>query len=137
LPHPQEHGDRGFSSGSFLTTIKDSQGNFASRSVITLNADHTLSAADSNQGGPTFYFSTQMGTWKAAGDGRIVARVVNMTYPPSPGMARSEYTITLAPDGREAIGAITVFLYPLDANPLQDPGTLLGDFTFVGEAIKP
>ncbi len=138
LPHPQEHGSLGFNSGSYLTVIKDAEGNFASRSVITLNADRTLSAVDSNQGGPTTFFGSQAGTWKPAGDHRIVGRVINMMYLPNPGVARSDYTITLAPDGRAATGTISVFTFPLEGgDPLEDPGTLLGNFTLVGEPIEP
>ncbi len=138
LPHPQEHGNLGFSSGAYLTIIKDAEGNFASRSVITLNADHTLSAVDSNQGGPTSFFGSQAGTWKPDGDHRIVGRVINLMYLPTPGIARSDYAITIAPDGREATGSISVYTFPLEGgNPLEDPGTLLGNFTFVGEAITP
>jgi hypothetical protein len=62
LSHAQDGGDRGFSGGSYLTTITDSSGNFASRAVITLHADRTLSVIDSGQGGPAVFFSSQLGS---------------------------------------------------------------------------
>ena len=46
---------------TYLITITDAQGAFASRAVITLHGDRALSAIDSGQGGPTFFFSSQLG----------------------------------------------------------------------------
>ncbi len=65
-PHAQERGDQLFSGGSYLTTIQDSAGNFASRSVVTLHADQTMLAVDSAEEGPNDYFGNQLGTWKPA-----------------------------------------------------------------------
>src|SRR5512146_3408559 len=70
-----------FSGGSYLTTITDTAGNFGSRSVITLHADHTLLAADSGQQGPIFYFGSQLGGWKPAGKHQIAATAINFAYP--------------------------------------------------------
>jgi len=139
LPHAQIAGERWFSGGSYLTTIKDSAGNFASRSVITLHADQTMSAIDSGQGGPIFFFSSQSGSWKPDGHRRIVARTVDFPFPPSsPEVARADYTISFAHDRSHLTGTITVMTFPLeDANPLDGQGTIIGAFTFVGELIKP
>jgi hypothetical protein len=139
-PHAQERGDQLFSGGSYLTTIQDSAGNFASRSVVTLHADQTMLAVDSSEEGPNDYFGNQLGTWKPAGNHRIVCRAINFRYPhsPGPGIARSEYVISFAPDRRQVTGTITLRTFPLeDGNPLEDEGTLIGTFTFQGEWIKP
>src|SRR5262249_26520657 len=49
---------------TYLLTITDATtGVFASRGALTLHGDHTLSAIDSGQGGPTFLFSSQLGAW--------------------------------------------------------------------------
>ena len=139
LPHVQA-GDPGFSGGSYLTTIKDAEENFASRSVITLHADQTMLAVDSAEQGPSDYFGSQLGTWKPAGNHRIAARTINFRYPlsPGPGVARSDYDISFAPDRRQVTGTITLWTFPLEeGNPLEDEGTLIGTFTFVGELIKP
>ena len=62
LLHPQHAAaDSPFNGASYLTTIKDSNGSFASRSVISLHTDHTMSVIDSGQGGPTFFFGSQLG----------------------------------------------------------------------------
>jgi hypothetical protein len=141
LLHAQEAGDPGFSDGSYLTTIKDAGGNFASRSVITMHADQTILAVDSAEEGPKDYFGSQLGTWKPAGNHRIAARTINFRYPHGTdpgGVARSDYVISFAPDRRQVTGTITLRTFPLeDGNPLEDEGTLIGTFTFEGEWIKP
>ena len=42
---------------TYLITISNATGAFVSRVVITLHSDHTLSVIDSEQGGPTFFFT--------------------------------------------------------------------------------
>ena len=138
LPHAQDAGDQEFGGGSYLTTIEDSEGNFASRGVITLHADHTMSAIDSRQGGPTYLFSSQLGSWKPDGQGRIVARTIDFDFPQSPGyVVRADFTISFAQDHSQATGTITVTTFPLETNPFDGGGTVLGTFTFVGELINP
>ena len=139
LPHAQDAGDRGFSGGSYLTTVKDSAGDFASRGVITLHADQTMSVIDSEQEGPTYFFSSQLGSWKPDGNRRIVGRTINFHFPQSPGsVVRGDYTISFAQHRSQATGTITVTTFPLEnGNPLDGEGTVIGTFTFVGELIKP
>ncbi len=138
-PHGQFTPLRWFSSGSYLTTIQDSEGKFSSRSIITLHADQTMSAVDSGQGGPTFFFSSQSGSWKLSGYQRIVARTIDFPFPPgTPEVARADYTINFTRDRSRMTGTITVMTYPLEGgNPLDGEGTLIGVFTFVGELIRP
>jgi hypothetical protein len=76
---------------TYLTTNKDSSGNFASRSVISFHGDGTMSVTDSGQGGP-FFFSSQLGAWKSTGDHQIVARTIDFDYPPNADVARLDYT---------------------------------------------
>lgn len=133
----QEAGDRGFSGGSYLITNSVS-GTFFSRGVITLHADHTMSVIDSAQGGPTYFFTSQLGSWKMDGNGRIVARTIDFDYPPSADVARLDFTLDLSPDGSQVNGSALLTLYPLqDENPLQGEGTVLGTFGVAGELIKP
>ena len=138
LPHAQDTEDRGFSGGSYLITIEDSAGNFASRGVITLHADQTMAVTNSGQQGPSFFFSSQLGSWKPDGNRRIVARTIDFDFPPSPDVARVDYTISFAQNRSQVTGTITLRTFSLeDGNPLEDEGTLIGTFTFVGEWIKP
>ena len=84
--------------GSYLTTITDANtGAFASRSVITLHADHTLTVIDSNQGGTMAFapFSSQQGAWANNPSGRVVARTINWSFPfANEGSARLDYNFT-------------------------------------------
>lgn len=138
LTHAEDAGNPAFSSGSYLTTITDSNGNFASRGVMTLHADQTIAITDSAQGGTTFFFSSQLGSWKPEGKSAIVARTIDFNYPPSPGVARLDYTLNLSRDNSQITGTATLRTYPLEAgNPLDSEGTLIGTFTLVGELIKP
>jgi hypothetical protein len=123
---------------SYVITVYDSTGNFASRGVITLHADHTMSVIDSNQGGPAYFFSSQLGAWKAGLNGKIVAKAIDFDYPPDQDVARLDYTIGFTQKGNQAQGTITVTTFPLEnGDPLDGGGTLLGTFTFVGQLVKP
>lgn len=128
--------DQGSASGaSYLTTVKDSQGNFGSRGVITLHADHTMSVIDSGQGGPAFTFSSQLGSWGSDGKGGIVAKTIDFDFP-SVDVARLDYTIKLGSNGT-ITGTITLTVFPLQGNPLDGGGTVVGTFTFTGQLIQP
>jgi hypothetical protein len=127
--------DEGGSGASYLTTITDSNGNFASRGVITLHSDHTISVTDSGQGGPAFLFSSQLGSWQLNGNGVAIARTIDFDFP-SAGVARLDYTIHFGANG-SATGTITLTDFPLQGNPLGGGGTVLGTFTFTAQSIAP
>jgi len=136
--HAQNAGDLGFIGRSYLTTIKDSTGNFVSRGVITLHPDRTISVTDSGQGGPSYYFSSQLGSWKPDGNGRIVARTIDFDFPPSPNVvARVDFTLNFGEDPNQVSGTITVTYFPLETDPLGSGGTVVVNDTLVGELIKP
>lgn len=122
---------------SYVTTVTDSNGNFSSRGVITLHADRTISVIDSGQGGPTFFFTSQLGSWKPDGKGGVVARTIDFDYPPSADVARVDYTISFARDANQITGTITLTTFPLQGNPLDGGGTVVGTFTLTGELVKP
>ena len=138
LLHAQGGGDPGFIGRSYLTTIKDSTGNFVSRGVITLHPDRTISVTDSGQGGPSYYFSSQLGSWKPDGNGRIVARTIDFDFPPSPNVvARVDFTLNFGEDPNQVTGTITVTYFPLETDPLGGGGTVVVNDTMVGQLIRP
>ena len=124
-------------SATYFITIKDAQGAFASRGVITLHGDRTLSAIDSNQGGPTFFFSSQLGAWKFDGKGGVVGRTVDFDFPPAQAVARLDYTFTFSAKGTHVTGTITLRTFALQDDPLNGDGTVLGEFTFTGTLVTP
>jgi hypothetical protein len=138
LLHPQQAtADPEFHGATYLITVTDANGNFASRGVITLHADHTMSVIDSGQGGPTFFFTSQLGSWRPDGNGGIVARTIDFDYPPNADTARLDYTIRFEQGGDQTTGTITLTTFPLTGDPLDGGGTVAGKFTFVGQIVQP
>jgi hypothetical protein len=80
--HPRRNLPHSHPIGTNATT-----GAFASRGVFTFHADSTTSAIDSEQGGPTFFFSSQLGSWKPDGAGGLVARTIDFDFPPNADVA--------------------------------------------------
>ena len=126
-----------FRGATYLITITDAQGAFASQSVITLHGDRTLAAIDSTQGGPNTFFSSYLGAWKPDGKGGAVGRTLNFDFPPHAAVARTDYTFTFSDNDTQVSGTITVRTFPLQGDPLDGDGTLLGEFTFTGTRVIP
>ena len=120
--------------GSYLTTVTDANtGAFASRSVITLHADHTLTVIDSGQEGGVFPpFSSQQGAWATRPSGRVVARTINWRFPfATVGTARQDYNFNPVKTNQVS-GTITLTFFPPNGNPLDGGGTVAGTFDFTG-----
>ena len=140
--HPQKAAadPQGFSQGfflhgaSYLTTITTTTGAFEARGVLTFHADSTVSATSSAQG---VFFSSQLGSWKPDGEGGLVARTIDFDFPPNADAARLDWTVKFAADGTQVKGTVTLTTFPLTGNPLDGGGTLAGQFTFVGNLVKP
>lgn len=123
-------------SGSFLVTITDSAGAFASRSVITLNNNDTVSVIDSGQEGGPVSFSSQLGTWKHAPGGVIKARTLDFSFPfGTGGIARVDYTFNAGVPGNQVQGTIVLTFFPPNGNPLGGGGSPGGTFSFSGTRI--
>jgi hypothetical protein len=126
-----------FRGATYLTTITDAKGAFASRAVITLHGDRTLAAIDSNQGGPNTFFSSELGAWAPDGKGGAVGRTLDFDFPPNADVARLDYTFTFSADGAQVKGTITLRSFPLQGDPLDGDGTVVGEFTFTGTRVTP
>ena len=132
LLHGQNNGLPGT---TYLTTITDANtGAFASRSVITLHADHSLTSIDSGQGGPGALFSSQMGVWATSPNAGVTARTLDFSFPQA-GIARVDYNITTLNNAQVA-GTITLTVFPLNADPQGSGGTVVGHFNFTGSSIS-
>jgi hypothetical protein len=123
-----------FRGATYIITVTDSTGAFADRDVITLHADQTMSAVSSGQGGPTFFFSSQLGTWGVGSNETLVGRTIDFDYPPNADVARLDYTFKFESKGMIS-GTIALYTFPLTSNPLDGDGTLLGNFTFTGYKV--
>jgi hypothetical protein len=119
--------------GTYIITNLDSTGAFSSRSVVTLNSDFTMSVVDSAQGGPTYYFSGQQGVWGVGTNGVISGRTLDFDFP-SLDVARLDWTFTLTSNGGIS-GSVTLYTFPLTANPLGTGGTSGGTYTFTGYRV--
>lgn len=73
--------DEESNSRPYVITINDSLGNFISRGLLRCMRIGTMSATDSGQGSPEFFFSSQLGSWKPDGTGGIVARTIDFDFP--------------------------------------------------------
>ncbi|HKD80118.1 MAG TPA: hypothetical protein VKH81_10520 [Candidatus Angelobacter sp.] len=124
----------GLPGNAYLTTITDATtGAFSSRSVITLHADHSMTAIDSGQGGPGVQFSSQMGAWRTSPGAGVVARTLDFSFP-NAGIARVDYNFTTLTND-QAAGTITLTVFPIDADPQGSGGTVVGTFNFTGQHI--
>jgi hypothetical protein len=121
--------------GSYLTNITvASTGAFSSRSVITLHTDHTGTVVDSGQEGGSPTFSSQQGAWAPDGNSTDLT-TLDFSFPPSAGIARVDYQIHPGPGNGNINGTITLTVFPLNGNPLDGGGTVVGQFNFTGQRI--
>jgi hypothetical protein len=118
----------------YLTTITDAAtGSFSSRSVVTLHADHSMTAIDSGQGGPGVQFSSQMGAWHTSPGAGVVGRTLDFSFP-NAGIARVDYNFTTV-NKDQVSGTITLTVFPINADPQGSGGTVVGTFNFTGQPV--
>lgn len=123
-----------FGGQTYIITNTDSTGAFASRGVITFNADHGLFVIDSGQGGPSAHFTSQQGTWGLGSGGMLEGRTIDFDLPPASDVARLDYTFKFESNGSIS-GTVKLYIFPLTANPLDGGGTLVGTFNFTGYRV--
>jgi hypothetical protein len=133
LARPAAAQGNGVSGACFLLTITNSNGVFASRSVITFHADGSVEVIDSGQGGPAFSFSSQLGVWGNGIASGAIVRTLDFSFP-SAGIARVDYNF-IKLNAQNVSGTITLTGFGLQADPLGGGGTVLGTFTFTGQRV--
>ncbi len=58
-------------------------------------------------------------------------------YPPNADMARLDYRFQFSSHGTQVTGTITLTTFPLQGNPLDGGGTIVGQFKFTGTLVMP
>jgi hypothetical protein len=122
--------------GTFLITITDSHGVFASNSVITLHSDHSVAVIDSGQEGNGVSFSSQQGVWENRLGGTLKARTIDWSFPfATNGSARVDYSFNAGGGNDQVSGSIVLTFFPPNGNPLDGGGSPGGTFTFTGQRV--
>jgi hypothetical protein len=121
--------------GSYLATITVAgTGEFASRSVITIHNDRTGTVIDSGQEGGSPAFSSQQGVWTPDGNSTDLT-TLDFSFPPGANIARVDYHINPGPGLGNINGTITLTVFPLNGDPLNGGGTVVGQFNFTGQRM--
>ena len=135
--------------GTYVTTITDIEGVFASRGIVTFAPGGGLLVTDSRQGGQTGVydpFSAGQGAWSCGpGEaGGIAFSAISLNFTTPPGSAgsnfgRVDYQGTLDTTDGAISGTISLrFSEAGDleaANPISDPGAVLETFSFEGRRL--
>ncbi|MBW4632760.1 MAG: hypothetical protein KME30_12965 [Iphinoe sp. HA4291-MV1] len=127
--------------GTYLITVT-TNGNFASRSIVTLTQDGNIFVVDSSQGGVSGQFNPfgdAQGAWKCTSNEEITATTLNFGYPGTEGstgnLARQDFRLTFEPQAKTVQGTIKLRSFDLQANPLEADGSDGGTFTFTGQRV--
>jgi hypothetical protein len=135
----QEVGCRGELAGTYLTNITTSKGRYASRSLVTIHGDGTLSAVDSRQyhGVMGAAFSAQRGDYRCTGPEAAAGRTLNFGFPKRAAIARSEWTITRNKATGAISGTITLIVYRgvRGVDPFGKGGRKVDTFRFTGVPV--
>ena len=125
--------------GTYLVTIRNTEGELASRSVVTLHDDGVMSAIDSAQGGgfQDAPFSAQLGSYACSGPRSATAITLDFAFTDVPDFARIDWRITVSHNGRGIAGEASLYIIfdALNADPFADGLVPLGEFTFEGVPV--
>ncbi|MGE0155394.1 MAG: hypothetical protein AB7R90_22465 [Reyranellaceae bacterium] len=118
--------------GTYLATIVNGTGDYASRALITLFGDGNLHIVDSSQdvGLQGASFSTQSGAWACAAANQATAITLNFGFPPRGSVARSDWTLTH--DGKALAGTVALHIFPgvKDVDPFRADSKPVDTFRF-------
>jgi len=122
--------------GSYLSTIENSDGGFASRSLLTFHDDGALEIIDARQfaGDVDSAFSAQQGRYRCSGRRAATATTLDFGFSGDGDIGRADYSIAIEPDGSLAGTTILRILTPLATCDPFDAATCnevaAFDFTF-------
>ena len=135
--------------GTYVTTVTDIEGVFASRALATFTGDGTMLITDSGQSGlPGIYqpFTSSHGAWTCLGaeDGAIRAAASGLSFlVPGEGLStsfgRADYRLTLDPNTGNLSGIVELsFTSDGDlesADPIEAPGPVFETFEIEGRRL--
>lgn len=123
---------------TYEITLTDSTGAFDARETLTLHADHSMAAHDSNENSPTEHFSGELGLWRFDDDGGVITKSINFDFPPNADIARLDRTIKFEQNRTKISGTFTVTVFPLQTGNPQGPGgTVIFSGNFTGNLVTP
>ncbi len=123
---------------TYEITLTDSTGAFDARETLTLHADHSMAAHDSNENSPTEHFSGELGLWRFDDNGGVITKSVNFDFPPNADIARLDRTIKFEQNRTKISGTFTVTVFPLQTGNPQGPGgTVIFSGNFTGNLVTP
>jgi len=132
--------------GTYLLTVDNSDGTFASRQFLTLTVEGNAIVDDSAEGGVTGVFNpftTGKGVWECTSSfPKITADVTTLDFS-LPGsvagpqsIGRDDYELTLSVPSNTVSGAIQLRFFPLSGNPLVTPlPPPASTYTFTGVRV--
>lgn len=121
-----------------MTLTDPSTGAFVARETLTLHADHSMAAHDSNENGPTEHFSGELGLWRFDDNGGVITKSINFDFPPNADIARLDRTIKFEQNRTKISGTFTVTVFPLQTGNPQGPGgTVIASLNFTGNLVTP
>jgi hypothetical protein len=118
--------------GTYLSknVAKDGDGSIISRSIISLDPSGIALFTDSGEGGEAGFapFTDGRGTWQcvtgADGTPKARATTLDFTEPteehPKAGIGRLDFEFAAGAGADELLGTATLYLLPLEANPLDE-----------------
>ena len=135
--------------GTYVTTVTDTEGVFASRALATFTGDGIMLITDSGQSGlPGIYqpFTSSHGAWTCLGaeDGAIRAAATGLSFlVPGEGLStsfgRTDYRLTLDTSSGNLSGSVELsFTADGDlesADPLERPGPVFETFEIEGRRL--
>ncbi len=135
--------------GTYVTTVSDVEGVFASRGLLSLASGGVFLMSDSGQSGiPGIYepFTSAQGAWKCLGteEGKVKATALGLNFflpgeGRTAGFGRTNYQLTLDPSSGQLSGAAELsFTAEGDlesADPIAKPGAALETFELSGKRV--
>jgi len=135
--------------GSYITTVTDIEGVFASRGILTLTAGGSVIVTDSRQGGQAGVyapFTMGQGAWTctASEEGAVGFKAFSLTFTApadraGASLGRVDYDGTLDAETGNVTGTLALRLSNArdleGAEPLANPGAVVETFAFEGDRI--